>query len=263
MSEGIRPLKRARVDEGAPVASSSTHLPLQNLKRQEELWFDDGNLILTGRDTGFWIYRGLLASQSTVFSDMLLSSSPSAEETLDGCPIVHVSDSPEDLVHFLRVPLPGSQKRWAITITTISSPPYRTDILYSTASIVVKLILRFHSTRSPPSFASLTSIMSQTYKIRLCSSFRITTSPPTSIATGSSGDFVGSTLSMPSLLSTWPDRPTHLAYSPRPYSNVTLWPIGSSMGRSVKIILPSTSPQKTSESVLSHGPPSSNATPKS
>ena len=119
MPEDIRPLKRAHSEEESSVASGSTRLTLQNLKRNEELWFDDGNLILIARGTCFRIYRGLLASQSTVFSDMLLSSTTSAEETFDGCPTVNVSDSPEDLAHFLRVLLPCSQKRCAITITTI------------------------------------------------------------------------------------------------------------------------------------------------
>ena len=75
------------------------------------LWFDDGNIVLVARNTAFRIYRGLIASQSTVFSDMLVSSCASADETFDGCPTVQLSDSPEDLTHFLRALVPCSQKR--------------------------------------------------------------------------------------------------------------------------------------------------------
>ena len=115
MSANIRPLKRARVEDRdrSESMSNSQAIPLQSeqLKRHEELWFDDGNLVLVARDTAFRIYRGLIASQSTVFSDMLVSSCASADETFEGCPTVQLSDSPEDLAHFLRVLLPGSQKR--------------------------------------------------------------------------------------------------------------------------------------------------------
>jgi len=71
--------------------------------RAEDLWFDDGNLILKAGDTQFRIYAGFLAARSSVFRDML--SFPPPEEgnpTCDGCPIVFVYDSPNDLAYFLR-----------------------------------------------------------------------------------------------------------------------------------------------------------------
>ncbi|KAI1795288.1 hypothetical protein LXA43DRAFT_882184, partial [Ganoderma leucocontextum] len=73
-------------------------------QRHPEIWFDDGNIVLVAHKTAFRIYGGLLAGQSTVFSDMFASSSP--DETFEGCPVVHLSDSPPDLVHLLRVLLP-------------------------------------------------------------------------------------------------------------------------------------------------------------
>ncbi|EJF60290.1 hypothetical protein DICSQDRAFT_63386 [Dichomitus squalens LYAD-421 SS1] len=48
--------------------------PTLNFRPHERFWFDDGNIILVARDVGFKIYRGLLAINSTVFSDMLASS---------------------------------------------------------------------------------------------------------------------------------------------------------------------------------------------
>ena len=74
------------------------------------LWFDDGNITLIAQDVAFRIYRSLLAAQSTVFADMFASAIPSADECMDGCPAVHVSDSSEDLAHLLRVLLPGSRR---------------------------------------------------------------------------------------------------------------------------------------------------------
>ena len=107
-----RPLKRTRLSaddstgsqihpSGPSSTSSST------LRWHPEIWFDDGNIVLVARETAFRIYRRLLAGQSTVFSDMFASSTSSPDETFDGCPVVHLSDSPHDLAH-LRVLLPKS-----------------------------------------------------------------------------------------------------------------------------------------------------------
>lgn len=71
--------------------------------RAKDLWFDDGNLILKAGDTLFRIYAGLLAARSSVFRDMLSFPPPKeGNPILDGCPIVFVYDSPNDLAHFLR-----------------------------------------------------------------------------------------------------------------------------------------------------------------
>ena len=77
------------------------------------MWFDDGNIVLVASDSeiAFRIYRGLLAAQSTVFSDMFASSTSSPDETFDGCPVVYLSDSPYDLAHLLRVLLPTLQRK--------------------------------------------------------------------------------------------------------------------------------------------------------
>ena len=108
-----RPLKRLRTLEDAHPESSTTDTPsdLNSLLRHEEFWFDDGSIVLVARrTTGFRVYRALLAAQSTVFSDMLTSSSPSADEMIEGCPVVHLSDTPEDVAHFLRVLLPKNHR---------------------------------------------------------------------------------------------------------------------------------------------------------
>ena len=68
-----------------------------------DLWFDDGNLILKAETSLFRIYAGFLAAKSSVFRDMV--SFPLPEEgnaTLEGCPVVCVYDTPNDLTHFLR-----------------------------------------------------------------------------------------------------------------------------------------------------------------
>lgn len=95
----------------ASIGETTRDTQLSGLKRHsEELWFGDGNVILAASGIGFRVFRSLLAAQSAVFADMFASSSSDAEEMLEGCPVVHVSDTPEDVAHFLRVLLPTSQR---------------------------------------------------------------------------------------------------------------------------------------------------------
>ncbi|KAM5539306.1 hypothetical protein V8D89_006997 [Ganoderma adspersum] len=115
-NEDTRPQKRLRTAEDAPSEPSITSPPSNgdlntgNLTRHEEFWFDDGSVVLVAQNTAFRVFRTLLAAQSTVFADMLSSSSPNAEEMFEGCPVVHLSDSPQDIAHLLHVLLPKSQR---------------------------------------------------------------------------------------------------------------------------------------------------------
>ena len=72
------------------------------LQWDDEFRFDDGSIVLIAGTTAFKVYKGLLAAQSIVFSDMFSTGSTHAGHILDGCPVVHLSDSPEDLRHLLR-----------------------------------------------------------------------------------------------------------------------------------------------------------------
>ncbi|KAH9487462.1 hypothetical protein JR316_0001538 [Psilocybe cubensis] len=69
----------------------------------EDLWFEDGNLILKAENSLFKIYSGLLAARSSVFRDMLAFPPPAeGNATVSGCPIVTVYDSAKDMGYFLR-----------------------------------------------------------------------------------------------------------------------------------------------------------------
>ncbi|RDX46011.1 hypothetical protein OH76DRAFT_1298918, partial [Lentinus brumalis] len=76
--------------------------------KDEELWFEDGNLILTTPTVRFRVYRGLLVAHSPVFRDMLSLPQPPEATPPSKCancmPIVTLPlfDSPSDLHHFLK-----------------------------------------------------------------------------------------------------------------------------------------------------------------
>lgn len=104
--------KRART-EASESSFVGNDLPRQHDK---EFWYTDGTVILIAGNVEFRIYKGILAEHSPVFKDMFSMPQPPLEESGSGdasCPIVHVSDSAEDLRHVLRVYMPKSDARYA------------------------------------------------------------------------------------------------------------------------------------------------------
>lgn len=77
--------------------------PPCDYRRDSELWFDDGNIVLEAEGVAFKVYRGNLARHSSVFASMLSFPQPesSSMELYDGCPIVHMPDSAEHMRYFL------------------------------------------------------------------------------------------------------------------------------------------------------------------
>ncbi|KAF8209357.1 hypothetical protein K438DRAFT_1572499 [Mycena galopus ATCC 62051] len=71
-------------------------------RRVPELWFEDGNLDIQAESTQFRVYRGVLAAKSPIFDDMLSFPQPSESETVEGCPLVRLSDSATEVNVFLR-----------------------------------------------------------------------------------------------------------------------------------------------------------------
>ncbi|KAI0711714.1 hypothetical protein C8Q76DRAFT_769456 [Earliella scabrosa] len=123
MSQAARSTrKRARVcseDPGAGVAKQEEETAermlsdhTDGLKHDEEFWYDDGTVILAARDVEFRIYGGLLAHHSPVLKELLAQAHPMHPPPLAGnenssCPVVRLSDSPEDLRHLLRAYMPS------------------------------------------------------------------------------------------------------------------------------------------------------------
>ncbi|KAI0350248.1 hypothetical protein OH77DRAFT_1514520 [Trametes cingulata] len=100
-------VKRWRVsitDHAASLPSELATVSLSGtVKRDPDLWFEDGNIVLLCRDTAFRVYRGLLTRHSVIFRDLFSMAQPSTSETMESCPVVHISDAPDDLRYLLRV----------------------------------------------------------------------------------------------------------------------------------------------------------------
>ena len=111
MRDDQHPPKRtdSRADDEASLPEHpSISKMLDNVKRDPDLWLEDGNIVLVARDTAFRVYRGLLVKQSTVLADMFATGNPTADESLDGCPVVRLPDAPVDLKHLLHFLMPSA-----------------------------------------------------------------------------------------------------------------------------------------------------------
>ncbi len=74
-----------------------------------ELWYPDGNIILSAGNVHFRVYMGSLARHSPVFHDMF--KIPQPPNTGEECPVVELWDSPHDLRHVLRLLMPAKTPR--------------------------------------------------------------------------------------------------------------------------------------------------------
>ncbi|RDB30260.1 hypothetical protein Hypma_007308 [Hypsizygus marmoreus] len=66
------------------------------------VWFDDGNLILEADDSRFRISKGIVAAKSAVFREMMSLPQPCDQELVEGCPVVRLHDSAQDVGYFLK-----------------------------------------------------------------------------------------------------------------------------------------------------------------
>jgi hypothetical protein len=67
-------------------------------------WFNDGNIVLQVESTQFRVFRGVLATASTVFNDMFSIPQPPSPggELVEGCLVVHLQDSAQDWQYGLK-----------------------------------------------------------------------------------------------------------------------------------------------------------------
>ena len=73
------------------------------LRRSENLWFEDGTVVLQAEDTLFRVYSGILARHSQFFQSLLTLPQPQNAEVYDGCPLIRMSgDSAADVREVLQ-----------------------------------------------------------------------------------------------------------------------------------------------------------------
>ncbi|KAI0714930.1 hypothetical protein C8Q76DRAFT_728758 [Earliella scabrosa] len=96
----------------------------EQTRKDAELWFEDGNVVVIAQQTAFRVHRGVLSRHSKTFGDVFTlpqSPDPGAIETMDGCPVVRIPDSSHDFKHLLHAMYDGasyreSEERWPISV---------------------------------------------------------------------------------------------------------------------------------------------------
>ena len=81
-------------------------------QRDAQFWYEDGTVILVAHDVEFRVYKGVLVQHSLFFRDMFSLPQPQdADADPAPCPVVHLSDYPEDIRHVLEAcMIPGSPR---------------------------------------------------------------------------------------------------------------------------------------------------------
>ncbi|KZP19036.1 hypothetical protein FIBSPDRAFT_828608 [Athelia psychrophila] len=71
---------------------------------RSDIWYDDGNIVLQAQNVQFKVHKSILAHSSSVFRDMFSVPQPPSQDThlVEGCPVVHLSDSAEDVSYILQ-----------------------------------------------------------------------------------------------------------------------------------------------------------------
>ncbi|KAJ7174913.1 hypothetical protein C8R46DRAFT_945816 [Mycena filopes] len=120
--------------------------------RAQDLWFEDGGIVVKAQKTLFRVSRAILVLQSPIFADMFKIPQPPNAEAIDGCPVVELFDSAEDVSVFFKAifdssffePYPAPTTFGIITGVLRLSTKYEVDYLRRRA--VVHLCSMFPTT---------------------------------------------------------------------------------------------------------------------
>jgi hypothetical protein len=94
-SDKDKPRKRPRTSD------EDLDTPNVEITHHDDLWFEDGNIVLISSDIAFRVHRGILSRHSQVFRHMLTIPQPDNSPKVEDCPVVHLSDSGEDVKYFV------------------------------------------------------------------------------------------------------------------------------------------------------------------
>jgi hypothetical protein len=89
--------QRATKRPRTKVSNAETRIP-----ERGDPWLDDGNVILQAGSKQFRVHRSILSASSSIFKDMFTLSSPSDGVLVEGCHVVHLSDTADDLHYVLQ-----------------------------------------------------------------------------------------------------------------------------------------------------------------
>ena len=92
----LPPQKPMDTDSDSDSGSGSSQ---EQPQRVQDLWFDNGTLVLQAESSMFCVYKSILSIRSSVLRGIL--SKPQTN-FIEGCPVVPLDDSADDLTYFLK-----------------------------------------------------------------------------------------------------------------------------------------------------------------
>ncbi|KAI0792244.1 hypothetical protein C8Q75DRAFT_805270 [Abortiporus biennis] len=94
------------VDTISTSSTSTAAGSLADLTRSLDLWYSDGSIVLIVENVAFRVHTSILASSCEIFRDMASIPQPKDKddgtEKVDGCQVVRLQDSADDMKHFLK-----------------------------------------------------------------------------------------------------------------------------------------------------------------
>ncbi|TRM55385.1 hypothetical protein BD626DRAFT_266851 [Schizophyllum amplum] len=76
--------------------------PSQDYSPVDDLWFDDGNVVIAAKSRLFRVHRSILSLQSSVFRDILSLPASEEQDMYEGHPLIELPDDGEEVEHFLK-----------------------------------------------------------------------------------------------------------------------------------------------------------------
>jgi hypothetical protein len=72
--------------------------------RHPDFWLRDGSIVVCVQHVQFKVHQTILATHSEIFADLFDLPQPEAgdDDTMEGCRVVHLQDSPEDFEDLLK-----------------------------------------------------------------------------------------------------------------------------------------------------------------
>jgi hypothetical protein len=88
---------------GLPVERKEEETNQVKVVRSSKFWFEDGNVVLQAEHTQFRVHRSVLSIHCPIFQDMFVCSQPENGPMVDGCPLVHLPETMEDVRNFVKI----------------------------------------------------------------------------------------------------------------------------------------------------------------
>ena len=105
------------------------------LVKHPEFWFSDGSLILCAQSTLFRVHISQLCRKSVFFRDLFSLPQPPdsdlTERQLEGCPVLDLHDSPEDVANLVKVIYDGPY----VSCLSFSPSPFLSSRLYASIHV--------------------------------------------------------------------------------------------------------------------------------